>query len=223
MRRRTLLASTAALALSACAGGPPEGAPPKKGLPGTAGPWRFFSPEEGATVTAICNRLIPPDSLGPGAGEAGSAIFIDRQLAGSYGSSRDLYMRPPFLPGTPQQGAQSPLTPAARYQTGLAALEAHCRTAFAGKSFADLSASQQDDVLGELESGGFSRDGQQRAFFELMLRDTMDGFFADPRYGGNQGMAGWRLIGFPGARYDYRDWVERHGEAYPYPPVALLG
>ena len=42
-------------------------------------------------------------------------------------------------------------------------------------------------------------------------------------YGGNRDMAGWRLIGFPGARYDYRDFVTRHGEPYPLPPVSLKG
>jgi gluconate 2-dehydrogenase gamma chain len=51
----------------------------------------------------------------------------------------------------------------------------------------------------------------------------MEGFFADPIYGGNRDMAGWKLVGFPGARYDYRDWVERHNEAYPLPPVSIMG
>jgi gluconate 2-dehydrogenase gamma chain len=36
-------------------------------------------------------------------------------------------------------------------------------------------------------------------------------------------MAGWKLVGFPGARYDYRDWVERHNEPYPLPPVGIMG
>jgi gluconate 2-dehydrogenase gamma chain len=36
-------------------------------------------------------------------------------------------------------------------------------------------------------------------------------------------MASWKLIGFPGARYDYRDWVDRHGEPYPLPPVSIMG
>ena len=30
-------------------------------------------------------------------------------------------------------------------------------------------------------------------------------------------------IGFPGARYDYRDWVERHNQPYPLPPVSIMG
>jgi gluconate 2-dehydrogenase gamma chain len=36
-------------------------------------------------------------------------------------------------------------------------------------------------------------------------------------------MAGWKMIGFPGTRYDYRDWVERHNEKYPLPPVGITG
>jgi gluconate 2-dehydrogenase gamma chain len=60
-------------------------------------------------------------------------------------------------------------------------------------------------------------------FFALLLENTMEGFFADPIYGGNRDMAGWKLIGFPGARYDYRDWVERHNEPYPLPPVSIMG
>ena len=36
-------------------------------------------------------------------------------------------------------------------------------------------------------------------------------------------MVGWKMIGFPGIRYDYRDWVNRHNERYPYPPVSIAG
>ena len=39
----------------------------------------------------------------------------------------------------------------------------------------------------------------------------MEGYFADPIYGGNRDMAGWKLVGFPGVRYDYRD-VHRKAE-----------
>ncbi len=209
MTRRDLLASVAAIALTGCAVQTPE-----SGL-------RFLTPEETASLTAIADRLIPADALGPGAGTAGAARFIDRQLAGAYGTSRDLYMRPPFLPGVPSQGVQSPLTPAARYRAGLAGLDAHCRAAFAGSGFADLDGARQDRVLADLEAGRIMLADGGRAFFELVLRDTIDGFFADPHYGGNQGMVGWRLIGFPGARYDYREVVARHGEPYREPPVAL--
>ena len=66
-------------------------------------------------------------------------------------------------------------------------------------------------------------DASGRGFFELLLQNTREGFFADPLYGGNRDMVGWKMIGFPGARYDYRDWVEHHNEKYPRPPVAITG
>jgi gluconate 2-dehydrogenase gamma chain len=51
----------------------------------------------------------------------------------------------------------------------------------------------------------------------------MEGFFADPLYGGNKNMAGWKMIGFPGARYDYRDHIDKHNVPYPKGPVSIYG
>ncbi|MBV9813985.1 MAG: gluconate 2-dehydrogenase subunit 3 family protein, partial [Acetobacteraceae bacterium] len=159
-RRRALLASTSLLLF-----GPAAEARVYSGskpwLPGnatppsivTAGPWRFFTPEEGAAVQAIVARLIPADELSPSGRDAGCATFIDAQLAGSYGRAERLYMSPPFATGTVTQGLQSPLTPAQHYRAGLAALDAYCRAASAGKSFAQLGDAQQDKMLHDLESG----------------------------------------------------------------------
>ena len=47
--------------------------------------WYVFTPGEVATVEAIVDRLIPADHLSIGGKEAGCAVFIDRQLAGSFG------------------------------------------------------------------------------------------------------------------------------------------
>src|SRR5258708_28018894 len=194
LSRRDLLTSTGlALLLSSrpagarvIAGGmpwaPDAGAPP---APVRPGPWEFFTPEEGAAVEAIVDRLIPPDPETPGGKDAGCAVFIDRQLAGPYGSARGLYMRPPFADGTPQQGPQSPLTPAARYRQGLAALDKYCRTAYVGKPFAELSHDQKDKLLAGLEKGPIAPRGTSgTAFFEQVLINTREGFFADPAYGG---------------------------------------
>ena len=240
--RRELLAGTAmaALALSSTSatarivtgdsshGMPwrPDAGDPPPPLPIETKPgvWAFFTPEEGAAVEALVDRLIPPDPQFAGGKDAGCAVFIDRQLAAPYGSSQALYMRPPFAEGTPEQGPQSPLTPAMRYRQSLAALDKYCRQAYAGKSFAGLADAQKDEVITKLEKGPIHFDGvSATAFFELLLRNTREGFFADPVYGGNRNMVGWRMIGFPGARYDYRDWVERHNERYPLPPVAISG
>ena len=62
-----------------------------------------------------------------------------------------------------------------------------------------------------------------KEFFELMLQNTMEGFFADPLYGGNRGMVSWKMIGFPGARYDYRAYVTKHNQPYPFGPVSIYG
>jgi gluconate 2-dehydrogenase gamma chain len=233
--RRRLLASTAILAVTILGsrafgrtypGGalpwePSETEPP---MPVRPGPWLYFTADEAAAVEAIVDRLIPPDDSGPGGKGAGCAVFIDRQLAGSFGDSRRLYMRAPFANGTPSQGLQSPIVPKERYRTSLAALDAYCKTTFAGKNFASLGSAEQDQVLGGLEKDDIKlSDGSGKTFFESILANAMEGFFADPIYGGNRDMAGWRLIGFPGARYDYRDHVDKHNQPYPLPPVSILG
>ncbi len=161
---------------------PNDTAPPVPVLPGS---WLYFSAEEAAVVEAIADRLIPPDESGPGGKSAGCAVFIDRQLAGPYGDARMLYMRPPFDKGTPSQGPQSSVTPMERYRLSLAALDGYCKLTFAGKSFAALGTAQQDQVLTGLEMGEIGlKDGSGKEFFEAILENTMEGFFADPIYGG---------------------------------------
>jgi gluconate 2-dehydrogenase gamma chain len=233
-RRRALLVSTAMLLAAPAAKGetlqggkglpwrPFAGDPPEAVRPGQ---WVFFTPEEGAAVEALVDRLIPADSETPGGKQCGCAVFIDRQLAGAYGSAAGLYWSPPFLPATPEFGPQGPFTPAQFYRRALAALDQHCRTTYSGKTFAQLPDGEKDQIITAMENGSLQLQGQvaSKPFFETLLQDTRQGFFADPVYGGNRDMAAWKMIGFPGARYDYRDWVERHNERYPHPPISVAG
>jgi gluconate 2-dehydrogenase gamma chain len=231
LRRRHLLAATTSLfALSATGalgkvitGGmpwqPDAGSPPRQV---TAGPWVFFTSAEGAAVEAMVDRLIPPDARTPGGKDAGCAVFIDRQLVGPYGDSAELYMRGPFVDGQPEQGDQSALTPAARYRMSLAAIGNYVRGHFGGRTVDRLSGPELDGFLTGLEKGDIRLDGADgQAFFRLLLTDTKQGFFSDPVHGGNRGMASWKMIGYPGARYDYRDWVGKHNQRYPRPPVSI--
>jgi gluconate 2-dehydrogenase gamma chain len=227
--RRALLAGTAAALCAHVARGAtisgrlPWGRddPPVLVRPG---PWQFFTPEEGAAVEALMDRLIPPDETWAGAKDAGCAVFLDRQLAGPYGASEGLYLRPPFMDGLPTQGPQSPLTPARRYRQGLAALAEHVKAAFPGKQVHQLPPASLDDLLTGMEKGTLTLGEQSgKALFEQLLKNTIEGFFADPCYGGNRGMVGWRMIGYPGARYDLRDWITRHNEPYTLPPVSMYG
>jgi len=227
--RRELLASTAMMALlapelahSAIKGGlpwkPGAGDPPDRVRPG---PWHYFSADEAAAVEAMVDRLIPPDPQTPGGKDAGCAVFIDRQLAGPYGRDEGHYRRGPFQHGSKEQGPQSALTPAEQYRKGLAALDGFCRKTY-GSKFAELNDERKDEIISGLEHGSIQlEDASARELFELIIKDTQHGFFADPIYGGNRNMVAWKMIGFPGARYDYRDWVERHNERFPLPPVGI--
>jgi gluconate 2-dehydrogenase gamma chain len=200
---------------------PDAGSPP----PAAAlGPWIFFTGDEGRTIEALVDRVIPPDPETPGGKDCGCAIFIDRQLAGPYGRQDGLYVRPPFLKGTKNQGHQSEKGPTEQYREGLAALNKSCKAQLGGKAFYDLSDAEKDRVLGGLESGGFKLDGVDgKAFCDQVIKDAQMGFFADPIYGGNRDMAAWKMIGYPGARYNYLDWVSRHNVKFPLPPVSITG
>jgi gluconate 2-dehydrogenase gamma chain len=199
---------------------PNAGSPP---LPVMQDGWVFFTTEEGAAVEALADRLIPPDSNTPGGKDAGCAVYIDRQLIGPFGSSAGLYTRPPFVKGIPQQGSQSADPPAVIYRKSLAALDRYCR-AQGAKAFAQLPPERQDQVVSGLEAGSVELEGADgKVFFEMLLKNVQEGFFADPIYGGNKDMCGWKMIGYPGAHYDYRDWVGRHNERYPHPPVSIAG
>jgi gluconate 2-dehydrogenase gamma chain len=185
--------------------------------------WHFFTAEETSAVEALVDCLIPPDPQTPGGKDAGCAAFIDGQLAGPYGSAAGLYMEGPFQKGTPQQGPQDPATPAELYRAALKSLNDYCRTHFSGKTFASLAAADQSNVLSGLEGGTIALDGASgKQFFELLLQNTMEGFFSDPLYGGNRNMVGWKMIGFPGARYDYRAYVDQHNQKLELTPISIL-
>ncbi|HEX2863394.1 MAG TPA: gluconate 2-dehydrogenase subunit 3 family protein, partial [Deinococcales bacterium] len=40
-------------------------------------------------------------------------------------------------------------------------------------------------------------------FFDMLRQDVIEGVFCDPVYGGNRNLAGWKLVGYPGAQRGY--------------------
>ena len=183
--------------------------------------WHFFDGNEGRAAEAAVARLIPADDAGPGAKEAGVAVFIDLQLAGAWGAGDHLYRQTPFLAGTPQQGYQLAFTPAEMFRLGLAQLDEAARKAH-GAAFADLTPQQQDALLAEAEQGKLDFGAlPSAAFFAALLDATMEGFFSDPIYGGNRDKIGWKLVGFPGVHASYANDIERHGVAWTRPPASI--
>jgi gluconate 2-dehydrogenase gamma chain len=184
--------------------------------------YNYLTNAEAEFLDAAVDRLIPADDLGPGAKEAGVTIFIDRQLAGPYGRAARWYMRGPFRKGKSSQGYQAPYTPAQLYRAGIRALDNHIGARFRGKSFSQLKPEQQDSILHALDSGKLDLDKvPAKEFFSFLHENTIEGFFSDPIHGGNRNMVGWKLIGYPGARGNYIDYIEKYNQRYPLPPVSI--
>jgi gluconate 2-dehydrogenase gamma chain len=241
--RRHFLISTVAAGVAGVSAGPVHdgelGAPPQT-FRGSV-PWQegtadappeasgtgyaYFTPAEAAFIEAAVGRLIPNDPVGPGGVEANVPFFLDRQLAGPFGRGDHYYLGGPWPRGTPEQGYQSRHNPAQLYRAAIAAIDRYVDANLGAPTFATLAAAAQDNALKGLESGEIALDGgvDGKSFFAMLLQNTKEGYFSDPIYGGNKEMGAWKMIGFPGAHYDYKEWVSRHGEPVPYPTVGFKG
>ncbi len=185
---------------------------------------QFFDPRQWAFINAAVDRLIPEDHNGAGAVSEGVPVFIDRQMELPYGYGHLWYMQAPFADHSdPTLGYQSSLVPREVYRQGIVLAEDYCQQTF-HKPYAQLTAEQQDQVLALLEKNTLSNSTVSGSlFFEQLLENTREGYLADPVHGGNQTLASWSLIGFPGARADYTDTVAQPNVPYPLGPVSISG
>ena len=185
----------------------------------------FFVVPEQRFMEAAVERLIPADELGAGALQAGVAFYIDQQLVGAYGYAAKMYMQGPWGEGVPEQGYQLPLTPREVYRLGIAETNDHCKRAYGGQTFDQLTPDQQDATLTGLEKGTIDLPNVPAAvFFGMLYGNTVEGFFADPLYGGNRDMIGWKLVGFPGVAAYYRAALPTYiNKPYVVAPVSIAG
>jgi gluconate 2-dehydrogenase gamma chain len=163
---------------------------------------------EVAFFTAAADAMIPADELSPSGSECGVVTFVDRQLAGAWGGGAKMYRAGPFRPAKPEYGYQLSLTPREYFAACITATNEWTR-ATRGKDFDRLSAKDREQALKDLEQGKAQLaglDGKQ--FFEALLGITMEGFFADPIYGGNKDKVSWKMIGFPGLPAVYAHLIE---------------
>ena len=136
--------------------------------------FRFFSSAQGAAVEAVTDQIVPADEQ-PGAKWAGVVHYIDLALTGDL---KDL--RP-------------------AYSQGIQHLEALAHE-ISGRTFAELQFTDLASVLEKLEHDQtqITKGLIGREFFELMRRHTLEGFFGEPKHGGNRDSVGWKVLGFTG-------------------------
>ena len=143
-------------------------------LPGSL---RFLTDAEANTILAMCERIIPTDQ-DAGATRAGVLEFIDRKLAGYHKRYQRLYRR------------------------GLVCVNKSSQAVFE-KAFEALGASQQDQLLSQMESNhgpGPSwiwSEISSGEFFSVLVEHSMEGFYGGPRHGGNRGAVSWQMLGLP--------------------------
>jgi len=184
--------------------------------------YHVLTATEVAFLSAAADTMIPADELSPSGTDCGVVTYIDRQLAGAYGSGDKVYRSGPFRRGKPEQGYQLALTPREYVASGIEAANAWSRKTY-GKEFDRLAAADRIAALTQMQKGEakfehFSATG----FFNRVHGLVMEGFFSDPMYGGNRNMAGWKMIGFPGLPATYADKVDAYyNKRYVAPPRSI--
>lgn len=194
----------------------------------------FFSRREDFDIlSAATESIFPKDDHGPGAIELGVPYFIDKQLAGSWGTNAKDYMRDPFKQNKqvheyqhmdgdqdksgPNTSTKAP-TPTPRYQSrlnrgelfihGLRKIDQVSNDKFSDK-FIKIEDGQRTEVLQAFENGDVDMKGVAAVtFFNLLLQTTIEGAYADPLYGGNKNMMGWKMKEYPGPRMAYINDIE---------------
>jgi gluconate 2-dehydrogenase gamma chain len=131
-------------------------------------PWRSLTAEEADTLASLCNQIIPEDQ-DLGAVSAGAVNYIDVQL-----SSRLKRMKKV-------------------YRQGIAELNDHSFERY-GKRFTGLSDQQQIEFLSAIDRDKAWKETSLHKFFRIVVDHTMQGFYGDPRHGGNRNRASWTML-----------------------------
>jgi len=230
------VASAAVLGSTGCTS-PAAGSNPP--APGARIP-RYFTGHEAAVVEDATARMAPgprddPAEAGhPGAREAGVTDYIDMML-GSLAALSGSEVPPPMVfaggpwsnrhtSGPDLMAAFVKLDPVTRiawrkrltgwqqqYKRGIVALDK-----LAGGDFTRAAPAEQDKILATQSVSTFTA---------LMFEHMIEGLYASPEYGGNQGLAGWKDIGFPGdiqPRGYTSDEVERSDGRDPVDDTSIV-
>ena len=206
LTRATLLKRGAVGAAGVAAGGLLAAEASVAEASGTAPPLplRFLTRWEFDYVTAMAETIWPTDELGPGARQAGVGYYLDGQLSGFWGQGHRFYLNGPFfVPTDTGHGWQVPMTPAEVYRTFLPGFDQYVRTTYRA-AYPDLPPDKRQQAMEDLRLGkavipiGGSTVFTSSDFFSLFRQNVLEGMLADPAYGGNRDLVGWKWIEFPG-------------------------
>ena len=221
------VASTAAAAaltggLTACADGQTPTQQAKNNAPPAAPPLQTLTPTEAAFLSAAYDIFIPADQYSPSGTDCGLVVYMDRQLAGAWGTGARFYRSGPFITGKPEQGYQLNLTPRDYFAAGIAAANEWSRHIY-GKDFDRLDPAQREEALKTMDAGKAEfTNFNSKYFFELLYQSAMEGFFADPIYGGNRDKVSWKMVGYPGLPATYASKAEEYrGKKINLPPQSI--
>lgn len=169
----------------------------------------FFNQEQYQTAAAAAERIFPKDESGPGAKDLNVAIYIDHQLASPWGVNAKDYMMGPYLKPDEKQGGQLRILRKDLFLLGLNGLNDYSNKKFK-KKFIEIEAKEQDQVLVDFESGkaGNLSGVSTTAFFNMLRTLTIEGAYADPMYGGNKDMQGWKMRKYPGSYMAYINEIQ---------------
>lgn len=164
--------------------------------------------EDFYVLEAATERIYPEDENGPGAIGLGVPYFIDKQLAGPYGSNKYDYMKGPVQEVSIPSSYQTLMTRGEVFIEGLRKLNEESLKRYDEK-FYELEGEKQDEILQAMESGEIELEGVSAiTFFSLLRQMTIEGAYCDPLYGGNKNMMGWKMKEHPGIRAGYADIIE---------------
>ena len=139
---------------------------------------QFFDEHQWMTVEALTAQIIPTDKY-PGAREAAVVNYIDIALASIYSAQQEDYVQ------------------------GIKGVDQAAKSMFKKDRFIDLASEEQIALLKAMEEDKVPGDAWKELpassfLYDCLLTHTYEGFYGDPRYGGNKNHVGWTLVGFPG-------------------------
>ncbi len=171
----------------------------------------WLNDDEHRTLASALDRVIPPDDLSPGAGQAGGADYVDLLLGAFRFDPPRIWAGGPFSGrhggdasfgnwlalGRIEElawrmrieGSQG--RPEREFNGPVVGWQAQYRTGLAalGGDFAEVEPAEQDARL---------QSRVDEVFRTLLFEHACESLYGDPTYGGNRNGAAWAAIGFAG-------------------------